>query len=69
MFVYSNWFGFTSFMIRAYVGPYVTWGKVLHVYLGYDPIVYSKIAFTDNDHVNPFMKDAVLKGYAFGQKF
>lgn len=56
-------------MIRAYVGPYVTWGKVLHVYLGYDPIVYSKIAFTDNDHVNPFMKDAVLKGYAFGQKF
>lgn len=52
-------------LFRAYVGPYMTFGKMVHLYLGYDPLVYSKVTYTDNEHLNPFRKEDTLKGYAY----
>ncbi len=52
-------------MLRGYAGGYFTFGKVVYFYAGYDPIVYAKMTYTDNEHVNPFRKNDVLKGYAY----
>lgn len=49
--------------IRALVGPYITWGKIVHLYVGYDPLAYAKFTYTDNEHVNPFRKGDTLTGY------
>ena len=52
-------------LLRGYFGPYFTFGKNVHLYLGYDPVVYSQLTYTDNEHLNPFRKQDVLKGYAY----
>lgn len=52
-------------MFRGYVGPYLTFGKIVHLYLGYDPLVLAKMTYTDNEHLNPFRVGDTLKGYAY----
>lgn len=52
-------------MLRGYAGAYFTYGKVVYFYAGYDPVVYAKMTYTDNEHVNPFRRNDVLKGYAY----